>query len=71
MKITLNIQQTLLLEELERVLTRFYIPTYTDLQEKQTVTEEKRQARMAFFKNYEPVGNLGNYTPTKGEWYEQ
>jgi hypothetical protein len=71
MKVTLDIQQTLLIEELERVLSHFHVPYQTDLLEKQTVTEAKRQARMNFFKTYQPVGNKGNYMPTKGEWYEQ
>ncbi|TAG88971.1 MAG: hypothetical protein EAZ20_07470 [Bacteroidetes bacterium] len=71
MKITLDIQQTLLIEQLEIVFERFYIPCATDILEKQTVTEAKRQARVNFFNNYKPVGNKGNYMPTKGEWYEQ
>lgn len=70
MKVTLDIQQTLLIEELERVLSRFYIPHQTDLLEKQTVTEAKRQARMATLQKFKGgLAKYGNsYTPTKGEW---
>lgn len=73
MKVTLDIQQTLLIEELERVLERFHVPYQTDVLEKQTVTEEKRQARKATLQKFK--GGLAkygtHYNPTKGEWYEQ
>lgn len=70
MKITLDIEHALFLEEIEKVLVRFRMYYDTDLTEKQTITEQKRQARMKFFQNYKPIGNKGNYMPTKGECYE-
>ncbi len=60
MKITLDIQQTLLIEELERVLSRFYIPHQTDMLEKQTVTEAKRQERKAILEKFK--GGLVKYS---------
>ncbi len=71
MKITLEVEHQLLLEQLEKVLMRFKIPYQTHLTASKTVSEEERQKRIQFFKNYKPVGNKGNYMPPEEEWYEQ
>lgn len=73
MKITLDIQQTLLIEQLEIVFQRFNVSYQTDILKKQTVTEEKRLARMATLQKFKGcLAKYGDsYTPTKGEWYEQ
>jgi hypothetical protein len=73
MKITLDIDQKILLEEIEKVLERFKVPYETNLVEKQTITEEEMMKRKASLQKFKGclAKYVNAYTPTKGEWYEQ